>query len=100
MRVDLRAKDIETLCAVFRRFPAVHSVRVFGSRATGDARRASDIDLAVFAPEMTDSEWSELRDALDEAPLIYNMDIVRMETLSQDKLRKRIDADGVVIFER
>lgn len=47
---DLREVDLERLRAVFRRFPEVRRVLVFGSRATGTAKRASDVDLAVEAP--------------------------------------------------
>lgn len=98
MQVDLREKDLETLREVFRRFPSIQSVRVFGSRAKMSARRASDIDLAIIAPEMTDREWSDMREALDEAPIIYEMDVIRLETLMDHKLRDRIDKDGIEIY--
>ena len=100
MHVDLRKKDLETLRGIFKRFPSVRSVRVFGSRATGGARRASDIDIAVSAPQMTDREWSDIREALTTAPFIYGLDIIRLETLADEKLRDRIDAEGVVVYTR
>jgi proline iminopeptidase len=100
MRVDLREKDIDTLRAVFDRFSSVRSVRVFGSRATGSARRASDIDIAISAPDISEREWSELRDALDSAPLIYGLDVIRLENLTNEKLRERINSDGVEIYAR
>lgn len=49
----LRDKDLAILRGAFRLFPSVREVRVFGSRATGHARRASDLDLAISAPEAT-----------------------------------------------
>ncbi len=100
MGVELRKKDIGTLRAIFELFPSVESVRVFGSRATGGARRASDIDIAIYAPGMADRAWSELRDALDSAPLIYGLDVVRMEKLTDEKLRGRINSDGIEIYTR
>lgn len=100
MSVDLREKDFDVLRLIFLRFPSVRSVRIFGSRARGVARRASDLDLAVIAPGISDREWSELRHALDEAPLIYNLDIVRFDALKDQKLRARIEADGVEVFVR
>ena len=48
--MKLRAKELNVLRATFGRFPAVREVKVFGSRATDTARRASDLDLAIFAP--------------------------------------------------
>ncbi len=99
-RVALREKDLAVLRGVFQRFPAVRSVRVFGSRAMGNARRASDIDIAIFAPDMTEMEWSDLREALESAPLIYGLDIIRLEKLTNPKLRERINSDGIVIYAR
>ena len=40
---DVREVDLERLRAVFRRFPEVRRVLIFGSRGTGTAKRASDV---------------------------------------------------------
>ena len=96
--VDLRRRDLETLTSVFRRFPHIREVLVFGSRANGTAKRASDIDLAIAAPDATPSEWLELLEALDEAPIIYELDVVRREQLSNERLREKIEREGVRIY--
>lgn len=98
--VALREKDLTVLRGVFGRFPAVREVRVFGSRATGRAGRASDLDLAVSAPEASASEWAELREGLEDAPLIYELDVVRMEQLTNARLKEKIDREGVAIYVR
>ena len=69
-KIALRDQDIAVLVHIFRRFPFVLEVRLFGSRATGHSRRASDIDLAISAPDASADQWLELTDALDEAPII------------------------------
>ena len=94
----LREKDLATLRATFRRFPCVHEVRVFGSRATGHARRASDLDLAISAPGATAGEWQELAEALEAAPLIYKLDLVRPEQTANARLREKIAREGVAIY--
>jgi predicted nucleotidyltransferase len=96
--VDVRAQDLEVLRALFERFPSVREVRVFGSRATGRARRASDIDLAIDAPEAAPAEWGALREALDEAPIIFELDVVRRDTLASPRLLEKIAREGVVIY--
>lgn len=98
MKVDLREKDLKVLCEIFRCFPTVCSVRVYGSRATGEARRASDVDLAVSAPDATPFEWSEVCEALENAPLIYNLDVVRVEKLTNERLKDRIAREGLIIY--
>lgn len=55
--VMLRHSDLIALRSILRRYPAVRQARIFGSRATGNARRASDIDLAISAPDISATEW-------------------------------------------
>ena len=94
----LRDKDLMTLRDTFRRFPSIRQVRVFGSRATGRARRASDLDLAVFAPDATTFEWVGLCEALENAPIIYMIDLVRMERLVNHRLSEKIEQEGLTIY--
>lgn len=96
----LREKDLTVLRGVFERFPSVREVRVFGSRASGHARRTSDLDLAISAPEAKPSEWADLREDLENAPLIYELDLVRMEQLNNPKLKAKIDQEGLPIYVR
>jgi len=96
--VALRNKDLAVLRAAFRRFPAVREARVFGSRATGTARRASDLDLAISAPEATAAEWQDLCEALEHSPLIYELDLVRSEGLTNERLKEKIARDGVSVY--
>ena len=96
--MQLRPKDLEVLRATVRRFPAVREVKVFGSRATDTARRASDLDLAVSAPDATPAEWSAICDALENAPLIYRLDVVRSERTNNPRLKEKIAREGVLIY--
>ena len=96
--VALRENDLAALRAACRRFPAVREVRVFGSRATGTARRTSDLDLAILAPDATAAEWLDLCDALENAPLIYELDLVRSERTTNERLKEKIARDGVTVY--
>jgi len=94
----LRDKDLAALRRALRRLPAVREVRVFGSRATGHARRASDLDLAIFAPEATTAEWADICEALEEAPLIYKLDLVRPDQTTSERLKEKIEREGIAIY--
>ena len=96
--LSLREKDLAALRAAFRRFPVVRVVRVFGSRATGQARRASDLDLAISAPDATPLEWADICDALENAPLIYELDLVRPEQTNNQRLKEKIEREGIAIY--
>lgn len=68
-------------------------VLVFGSWARGEAD-PTDIDLMLRATrEIPDHALAELRWALEEAPLIYRVDIVRYET-APTALRAAAEKEG------
>jgi len=94
----LREKDLASLRSAFQRFPEVREVRVYGSRASGQARRASDLDLTIFAPDATASQWAAICDALKNAPLIYELDLVRPEQTTSQRLKEKNEREGVAIY--
>lgn len=96
--IALRDKDLLTLRNALARFPSVREVRVFGSRATGNARRASDLDLAISAPNATAEEWADLLEALEQAPIIYELDLVRLDQTANTRLRERIEREGITVY--
>lgn len=96
--VDLRDKDLVRLRNALARFPSVREARVFGSRATGNARRASDLDLAISARDATPQEWADLFEALEQTPIIYELDLVRMDQTVSARLRERIEREGITVY--
>ena len=69
---------------------------LFGSRARGDFKRTSDIDLAVAGGDF-------LRFALDveeETSTLLEFDIVDLDRCMQQALRDSIEKEGRVIFEK
>jgi predicted nucleotidyltransferase len=64
-----RRELIVELARRLARHPAVERVWLFGSRARGDHFERSDIDLAIEAPSMDDSDWMRIKlEFEDEAP--------------------------------
>lgn len=93
--LQLREKDRLALKAAIKPFPEVRQAWVFGSRATGTAQRASDIDLAIEAPGLPPARWRALLEALEQAPVIYALDIVRLDTLHDPDLKQAIQSQRV-----
>ena len=81
--------------AVFARYEQVRRVVVFGSRARGDYKYNSDIDIAIFADnDLSASIYADI----DEAVGIYKVDIVEMAIVQNEKLIKKINSEGVEIY--
>jgi len=75
------------------------SIIVFGSRARGDHRPRSDIDIA-FEDVKSEEGWAHFLTTLEEsAETLLEFDLVRYEEVTSD-FRKKIDQEGIVIYER
>ncbi len=70
-------------------------LKLFGSRARGDARRASDIDLALIAPQpIALADMALLREALDESNIPFRVDLVDYAS-APAHLCAAIDCEGI-----
>lgn len=96
--LQLREKDRQALKAALGKFPEVRHAWVFGSRATGKARRASDIDLAIEAPGLSPARWRALQEALEQLPVIYKLDVVRLDVLRDRDLKHAILSQRVPVM--
>ncbi len=88
---------LQAIIATCMNFPTVKRVILYGSRARGDYKNGSDIDIAIDAPEMSDREFSRLWNSLDDLPIIYTMDIVHLQSLKNELLLDAIRQEGRVI---
>lgn len=85
------------LQALFDKTPGLARVWLYGSRARGDHRPASDIDLAVEWQD-ADEPW-HLSAALEELELIYRTDLVSLDKTLNAEFRQRIERDRKVFWE-
>lgn len=83
--------EIDLLAQKYR----VKKVILFGSRARGDYKRTSDIDLAV---DGGDFEHFAL-DVEEETSTLLKFDIVDLQRNIQKELRKSIEREGIIIYE-
>ena len=76
--------------------PGIAKVILFGSRARGDHRANSDIDLAIAGERIPLRINTRLRDAAG----LYSLDIVHLSDLDNPELLEEIDNEGITIYER
>lgn len=69
---------------------------LFGSRARGDNRERSDIDLAVFGLDAVQS--GRLRLALEELPTLLEFDLVCVDANTSLQLLDNIEREGVTLY--
>jgi len=99
-RIDLPAEQCRMVWQILRsNLPPAAKVWVFGSRATGRARRYSDLDLAIDAGRpLTLDETASLVDAFSESNLAYRVDVVDWCAID-DCFRQIIEKERVPLAE-
>ncbi len=85
---------------VFRRYPEVQAVWIYGSRARGDYRPGSDIDLAIVAPHISAERFAALFGELEALPIAFPMDVLRWEEVTDPGLKENIRNERLPIYER
>ena len=96
-RVDLRPDHWAIVRNALRRYVPDREVLVFGSRATGNAKEYSDLDLAIMGEEpLSLRVVSALDEALGESDLPFKVDIVEWARIDEG-FRRIIRGHGVVV---
>ncbi|MEX8523378.1 nucleotidyltransferase domain-containing protein [Leptothrix ochracea] len=85
------------LRSVFNRHPKVLRVLVYGSRAKGNYRPGSDIDLSLDAPELSFAEFLKIEQEIDDLLLPYHVDLSRFADIEVGPLREHIERVGRVL---
>ncbi|MBU5484089.1 nucleotidyltransferase domain-containing protein [Clostridium sp. MSJ-11] len=98
MSFNLDKNIIESISKVANRYE-INKVTLFGSRARGDNKKTSDIDLAVYCNEGFDNQ-SELYFELEDIDTLLKLDIVFINSNTDKKLIENIKREGVIIYER
>ncbi|MCH4084655.1 MAG: nucleotidyltransferase domain-containing protein [Parafannyhessea sp.] len=93
--MNLRADIVESIQALARQ-DGVARVLLFGSRARGDNRERSDIDLAASGGDIA----AFALDIDEETPTLLQFDVVDLDGIVQPELLAEIRKDGVVLYER
>lgn len=100
MNHGLSDSTVAKIRGVLARFPAIDKALLYGSRAKGNYRSGSDIDLTLHGSTLTPRILADIADALDELLLPYSIDLSIFEQLNHAALRAHIERVGVVLYER
>ncbi len=100
MKTELKPEYRRRIIEILAANPRVERVVLFGSRARGDARPASDVDLALYGKDLTLADLAALQAELEETDIPQRIDLVLAEAIDNPSLRDRIETEGVEWFRR
>lgn len=78
----------------------MEKVVLYGSRAKGNFKPGSDIDLTLYGYSLTSSELGTIAEELDDLLLPYQIDLSIFAKISNVDLQEHINRVGVILYQR
>ena len=99
--LGLSEQDVDQIISVFAMFPDIMQAIVFGSRAKGNYKVGSDVDIALKGDKLDLELISAINYLLnEETNLPYKFDVLNFNAIQNVELTEHINRVGVCIFER
>ncbi len=96
----IEASSLTAIRRLCERTPGLARLWIFGSRARGDHRQRSDIDLVADAPHWTTPDSLAFADALKRLPMVYPVDCAWwQDTGLSAEFRRQVEGDRRVVWE-
>jgi len=100
MNFGLSESIVLSIIETIKNFPQIEKVIIYGSRAKGNYKNGSDIDLTLIGNEVNLKISNKLEIALDDLLLPYTFDISIYHHITNKELISHINRVGIVFFEK
>lgn len=92
--------DTQKIKSVFAKYPQVEEVFIYGSRAKGNHKPYSDIDLTFLGNELSQKLLFQIEIDLDELCLPYSFDLSIKETINNPDFLDHIERVGKIFYNK
>ena len=100
MEIALPPDELLFIAKAAALFTPAYDVVLYGSRARGDFRRYSDVDIAVFgAPAPFDVEVTRLYSVLNNSEMTVQPKIVQISSHKARDFVLNVLEDGILVYE-
>jgi predicted nucleotidyltransferase len=93
-------KSFRLIIDTLKQYPEIQKTILFGSRALGNYKNGSDIDIAIVGKNIDLGFCIKLSAHFNQKlPIPYKVDIINYILLKNSGLKQHIDNKGIVIYE-
>jgi len=96
----LTDRELALMDSYFSQIANLEKVILYGSRAKGNYKKFSDVDITLLGKEIGVSDLFKLQDLLYESDLPYMYDVSLFKSLTNPDLIDHIKRKGIVLWER
>lgn len=90
----LKSETLEHIIKTIKRCPAVDSIILYGSRAKGNYKNGSDIDITLKGDKLDLPMLYKIENSLDDLMLPYKIDLSLYAHIKNSNLVEHIDRVG------
>ena len=95
-KCGLDLKTQEKLNSVFKKYSDIKKVVLYGSRAKGNFKNGSDIDLTIYSEQTNTADLLKIMNEIDDLNLPYEVDISLFHHIDNKNLIEHIERVGLI----
>ncbi len=99
-KFGLDEKNIDAINYVFSKHVQIKKAILYGSRAKGNYKDGSDIDLALDATDLSFNELLMIENQLDDLMLPYTIDLSTLSQIENEDLLDHIKRVGKIFYSQ
>ena len=93
----LSEKTINLINEIFIKYSGIEKVLIYGSRARGDYRNGSDIDLTIIG-NVSHKDKNRISRQIYDLPIPYTCDLSILENIKNENLIEHINRVGKIFY--
>ena len=100
LKFGLETSTIEKILGIFQQYAEIECVILYGSRAKGNYRSGSDIDLTLVGKELSHQQLLSIEHQLDDLLLPYLFDLSVFSHIEDPDVIAHIKRVGLIFYEK
>lgn len=100
MEIGLDQNIINKINSIFSSFENIESVKIYGSRAKGNFKEGSDIDLTFWGENLNLDIMNEISLKIDDLNLPYTFDLSIYNQIDNLELKDHIIRVGQLFYQK
>ena len=100
MPFGLPENTLKGICDVFKAYPQIKTVILYGSRAKGTYKPGSDIDLTLKGERLDLNILNRIDNQIDDLLLPWSFDLSIYSRIENKDLIDHIDRVGISIYQQ
>ncbi len=94
----LSEENILDLQNLFKKYSNIHAAILYGSRAKGNFKKGSDIDLTLIGDKLSLDDLLNIKSEFQDLLLPYNMDLSIYHQIDNEALQDHIRRTGQIFY--